>query len=95
MKNSILLLSLIVLVSFSPMTFASFDSLDASDSIEEAQLPNLNELLDKAEAAALPEGRRVLTQALMISYAGGNQSLPARYKIYDLSSVYNILRPKL
>lgn len=34
-------------------------------------------------------------EALMISYSGGNQSKPARYKIYDLSSVYNIIRPKL
>lgn len=31
-------------------------------------------------------------EALMISYAGGNQAIPARYKIYDLSSVYNIIR---
>lgn len=30
--------------------------------------------------------------ALMISYAGGNQAKPARYKNYDLSSVYNIIR---
>jgi hypothetical protein len=32
--------------------------------------------------------------ALMISYAGGNQSTPARYRIYDLTSVYNIMRPR-
>jgi hypothetical protein len=31
-------------------------------------------------------------EALMISYAGGDQKIPARYKIYDLSSVYNIMR---
>lgn len=33
-------------------------------------------------------------EALIISYAGGNQAKPARYKTYDLSSVYNIIRPK-
>lgn len=33
-------------------------------------------------------------EALIISYAGGNQAKPARYKIYDLSSVYNIMRPR-
>ena len=33
-------------------------------------------------------------EALMISYSGGNQAKPARYKTYDLSSVYNIIRPK-
>lgn len=33
-------------------------------------------------------------QAVMISYAGGNQAKPARYKIYDLSSVYNIMRAR-
>lgn len=33
-------------------------------------------------------------EALMISYAGGNQAVPARYKTYDLSSVYNIIRGK-
>lgn len=32
--------------------------------------------------------------ALMISYAGGNQAKPARYKTYDLRSVYNIIRGK-
>jgi len=32
-------------------------------------------------------------QALMVSYAGGDQSIPARLKIYDLSNVYNIIRP--
>lgn len=31
---------------------------------------------------------------LMISYAGGNQAKPARYKTYDLRSVYNIIRPR-
>ncbi|HXH29335.1 MAG TPA: hypothetical protein VNJ01_00860 [Bacteriovoracaceae bacterium] len=33
-------------------------------------------------------------EALMISYAGGNREAPARYKTYDLSSVYNIIRAK-
>lgn len=33
-------------------------------------------------------------EALIMSYPGGNQSKPARYKKYDLSSVYNIIRPK-
>lgn len=33
-------------------------------------------------------------EALIISYAGGNQAKPARYKTYDLSSVYNIIRPR-
>ena len=33
-------------------------------------------------------------EALIISYAGGNQAKPGRYKTYDLSSVYNIIRPK-
>lgn len=31
-------------------------------------------------------------EALMISYAGGNQAKPARYKKYILTSVYNIMR---
>ena len=31
-------------------------------------------------------------EALVISYAGGNQAKAARYKIYDLSSVYNIIK---
>lgn len=31
-------------------------------------------------------------EALIISYAGGNQAKPARYKVYDLSSVYNIIK---
>jgi hypothetical protein len=34
-------------------------------------------------------------EALMISYAGGDRKEPARYKAYDLSSVYNIMRPQL
>ena len=34
-------------------------------------------------------------QALMISYPGGNQSVPARFNTYDLSSVYHIMRPEL
>lgn len=31
-------------------------------------------------------------QALMLSYAGERKSQPARYKIYDLSNVYQIVR---
>ena len=31
--------------------------------------------------------------ALMLSYAGERRSEPARYKRYDLSSVYSIMRP--
>lgn len=34
-------------------------------------------------------------EALVLSYTGGNQSKPGRYRKYDLSSVYNILRGKL
>lgn len=33
--------------------------------------------------------------ALTIAYAGGNRQKPARYKTYDLRSVYNIIRPKI
>ena len=33
-------------------------------------------------------------EAVVISYPGGNQSKPGRYRIYDLSSVYNIIRPR-
>jgi hypothetical protein len=33
-------------------------------------------------------------EALMVSYSGGDQAIPARYKTYDLSSVYNIMRPR-
>lgn len=33
-------------------------------------------------------------EALIISYSGGNQEKPGRYKKYDLSSVYNIIRPR-
>ncbi|NOQ36498.1 MAG: hypothetical protein GQ569_11500 [Methylococcaceae bacterium] len=32
--------------------------------------------------------------ALMLSYAGQNKKTPARYKAYDLSHVYHIIRPK-
>ncbi len=32
-------------------------------------------------------------QALMLSYAGENRREPARYKVYDLSNVYQIMRP--
>jgi hypothetical protein len=176
MKKLFTLLSLMILVTFSPALYAHFDSLQASDFISETQIPNLEAILDHAEASATPEARIVLIkaremittgvivtgscwdyideifnrsgygeskrslifrsslpgpyvddvliqeadwlyfinhsfhdvehssifvgwtdfaqkQALMISYAGGNQSRPARYKVYDLSSVYNILRP--
>jgi hypothetical protein len=34
-------------------------------------------------------------EALVMSYAGGNQAKPGRYRKYDLSSVYNIIRGKL
>lgn len=33
-------------------------------------------------------------EALIFSYAGGNRKTPARYKVYKLSSVYNIIRAK-
>ena len=33
-------------------------------------------------------------EALTIAYSGGNKPVPARYKSYDLSSVYNIIRAK-
>lgn len=32
-------------------------------------------------------------QALMLSYAGESRREPARYKVYDLSNVYQIMRP--
>jgi hypothetical protein len=32
--------------------------------------------------------------ALTIAYSGGNKNVPGRYKTYELSSVYNIMRPK-
>ena len=35
-----------------------------------------------------------LGEALLLSYPGGDSMRPARYKIYDLSSVYHIIRPK-
>lgn len=34
-------------------------------------------------------------QALMLSYAGENRREPARYKVYDLSNVYQIMRPAI
>ncbi len=34
-------------------------------------------------------------QALMLSYAGENRREPARYRVYDLSNVYQIMRPTL
>lgn len=33
-------------------------------------------------------------EALMISYAGEKRKTPARYKVYKLTNVYNIIRPK-
>ena len=30
--------------------------------------------------------------ALILSYAGENRKVPARYKVYDISSVYHIVR---
>lgn len=35
---------------------------------------------------------RTQKQALMLSYAGESRQEPARYKVYDLSHVYNIIR---
>ncbi len=32
-------------------------------------------------------------QALILSYAGENRREPARYKVYDISHVYNVMRP--
>ncbi len=34
-------------------------------------------------------------QALILSYAGENRREPARYKVYDLSNVYQIMRPSV
>lgn len=34
-------------------------------------------------------------QALMLSYAGENRREPARYRVYDLSNVYQIMRPNV
>jgi hypothetical protein len=39
--------------------------------------------------------KRERKEALIISYAGGNQAKPARYKKYDLRSEYNIIRPRM
>ena len=33
-------------------------------------------------------------QALILSYAGESRREPARYRVYDLSNVYNIMRPR-
>lgn len=33
-------------------------------------------------------------QALILSYAGESRREPARYKVYDISHVYNVMRPK-
>ncbi len=35
------------------------------------------------------------SKALMLSYAGENRREPARYKVYDLRSTYNVMRPQL
>ena len=34
-------------------------------------------------------------QALILSYAGQNRREPARYRVYDLSNVYQIMRPSV
>ncbi|NYR10243.1 hypothetical protein [Psychrobacter sp. BI730] len=34
-------------------------------------------------------------QALILSYAGENRREPARYRVYDLSNVYQIMRPSI
>lgn len=34
-------------------------------------------------------------QALILSYAGENRREPARYRVYDLSNVYQIMRPNV
>ena len=34
-------------------------------------------------------------QALILSYAGENRREPARYRVYDLSNVYQIMRPSV
>ncbi len=36
---------------------------------------------------------RAKSQAVMFSYAGGNRNQPARYKVYDISRTYNVMRP--
>ncbi|PNK60952.1 hypothetical protein [Psychrobacter sp. FDAARGOS_221] len=36
---------------------------------------------------------RSANQALILSYAGENRREPARYKVYDVSHTYNIMRP--
>lgn len=33
-------------------------------------------------------------EALVMSYPGGNRMLPARYSTYELTSIYNVMRPK-
>ncbi|WP_019673521.1 hypothetical protein [Psychrobacter lutiphocae] len=37
---------------------------------------------------------RQANQALILSYAGENRQEPARYKVYDVSHTYNIMRPR-
>ena len=37
---------------------------------------------------------REQNEALILSYAGGDQALPGRYRVYDLSNVYHVIRPK-
>ncbi len=39
----------------------------------------------------IDKGKR---EALMISYAGEKRNTPARYKVYKLTNIYNIIRPK-
>ena len=34
------------------------------------------------------------TEALVSSYAGGNKPVPGRYRLYDLSHVFNVIRGK-
>lgn len=34
-------------------------------------------------------------QALMLSYAGEDRREPARYRVYDLSNVYQVMRPSI
>lgn len=34
-------------------------------------------------------------QALILSYAGESRREPARYRVYDLSNVYQIMRPSV
>ncbi|MUG32691.1 hypothetical protein GB996_07755 [Psychrobacter sanguinis] len=38
---------------------------------------------------------RANNQALILSYAGERRNEPARYKVYDVSHTYNVIRPSL